>query len=135
MITIIHLFNNYYQVWKFLIYIQLHTVSCNYTQGLFTYNTVPISHNCCQLILFKKPQFQIYRSRFSLVFSTYFLFFTQILVLFRSFLEAKLFSSPQKSGPHDQHQTLHLFQSHQQSIKLNDQVKLQSTSNKVSIFG
>ena len=51
-----------------------------------------------------------------------------------AFLEANLFSSPRKVRPHDHHQTVHRFQSHQQVIDLKDQQKLQYTPNKVSIF-
>ena len=53
---------------------------------------------------------------------------------FLDFLAAKVFSSPQKVGPHAHHRPVHRFPFNQQAIYLNDRQKLQSIPNKVLIF-
>ena len=68
-----------------------------------------------QLLLvnfFGLAQFQINKGCFYLIFTTYVLFCTQIAVLFifRAFLAAKSFSSPQKFGPNSQQHPVHHFQ-------------------------
>ena len=86
---------------------------------------------------FVLTQFEIERACFSQVFSTYVIFYAQIVLIYflRAFLAANVFISSRKVVPHDQQRTLHRFKSHQQKIGLNDWQKLQSTPNKVSVFG
>ena len=65
---------------------------------------------------FVLAQFHIRRARFSLVFPTYVLFCTEMLVLycFDTFKQPNVFSSPEKVRSHDQKQPVKRFPGHQQ---------------------
>ena len=84
---------------------------------------------------FVLAQFHIKRAHFSLVFPTYFLFYTQIVVLFFCLFSSQLFIWTWKLGPDAHQQPVHRFPSHQQAINLDNQRKLRSTLKKVSILG
>ena len=80
-------------------------------------------------------QYHMKRTRFSLVFTTYVQFCTQIVVLFKKiFSAAKIFSSHQKFGPHDHQHPVHCFPSHQQTIDLNDWQNIQYLPKNLSVF-
>ena len=91
----------------------------------------------CYLFIFILflAQLQIKRSHFLRYFLHTFNFFLDVVpYLFRYFSEANLFSVPWKVGPHAHQEPVRSFTSHQQSIELNDQLQIQSSPNKVSVF-
>ena len=84
---------------------------------------------------FVLAQLKIKIAHSSSVFSTCVQFCPRIVAFyFWNLLAANILSWPQKVGPHAQHQPIHRFLSHQQSIDHNNQWHLQSPLNKVLTF-